>query len=346
MARDIGPFSPDETTPRPATLRGEARGTATGELDERLLDLENEEESPFLRAQRRIPVRRGPLPRKAANRLKVITIALVATGALAGFAAMLIHYGAHSWRFRIDSSDNIEIVGTENVSHAQVMEVLGGDIGRDIFYVPLDERKKQLEQIPWVESATVMRLLPNRLRVDITERTPIAFARVGAKILLVDANGVLMDLPLGSRAKYSFPVITGFGGAEPLSTRSARMNIYTRLVHDLDSGGANYSQDLSEVDLNDPEDVKCLVADPSGAVLVHLGSAHFLDRYKLYIAHIQEWRQQYGKVDSVDLRYDRQVIVNPDSKLTAPPAMANGAPENRNAAHRRAARTARTKLQP
>ena len=38
-------------------------------------------------------------------------------------------------------------------SRAQVMEVAGADIGRNIFFVPLDERKRQLEQIPWVEQA-------------------------------------------------------------------------------------------------------------------------------------------------------------------------------------------------
>jgi hypothetical protein len=33
------------------------------------------------------------------------------------------------------------------------------------------------------------------------------------------------------------------------------------------------------------------------------------------MAHLQEWRQQFQKLESVDLRYDRQIIVNPDSNL-------------------------------
>jgi len=88
-------------------------------------------------------------------------------------------------------------------------------------------------------------------------------------------------------------------------------------MRELDSEGAHYSQDLSEVDLSDSEDVKAVVADPSGAVLVHVGSSDFLRRYKIYLAHLQEWRQQFQKVESVDLRYERQIIVNPDS---GPPA--------------------------
>jgi cell division protein FtsQ len=123
-----------------------------------------------------------------------------------------------------------------------------------------------------------------------------------------------MELPpKGSpQTSYSFPVITGFADSEPLSTRAARMHIYRRLTTDLDAGGANYSKDLSEVDLSDPDDVKITVEDPQGAVVVHLGSDNFLERYRIYIRHIGEWHTQFQKLESVDLRYNGQVIVNQD----------------------------------
>ena len=89
------------------------------------------------------------------------------------------------------------------------------------------------------------------------------------------------------------------------------------MVRELDSGGARYSQDLSEVDLSDLEDVKVRVNDPAGDVLVHLGSSDYLRRYKIYVTHAQGWRQQFQKLESVDLRYDNQIIVNPDIQRTA-----------------------------
>jgi cell division protein FtsQ len=278
--------------------------------DSRLLDLEAEQESPFLRGQKRVSVRR--LPKQTATRLKWVALALVvlAIGGAAG--ATLYRYGKHSWRFRIDSSDQIEITGAQHITHAQIMEVMGGDIGRNIFFVPLAQRKRQLEQIPWVESASVMRFVPNRLGVEIHERTPVAFARVGSRISLIDAGGTLMELSPGGKRKYSFPVIAGMNAGEPLSTRAARMKNYNALVQQLDSGGASYSKELSEVDLSDPEDVKVVVADPNGEVLVHLGSGNYLQRYKTYVTHVQQWRQQFDKMESVDLRYDGQIIVNPD----------------------------------
>jgi cell division protein FtsQ len=285
--------------------------------DARMLDLDADEESPFLRGQKRVSARRGPLPKKAANRLKWSVLALVFLGCAGMAAGALYHYGERSWRFRIQSSDDIEITGIQNVTRAQVMEVLGGDIGRNIFFVPLAQRRAQLEQIPWVESASVMRFIPNRLKVEVHERTPVAFARVGSRVALIDAGGTLMELPATTRKRFSFPVIIGTNAGEPHSTRAARMKIYNELVRQLDAGGGHYSQDLSEVDLSDPEDVKVVANDPQGAVLVHLGSTNFLDRYKVYVSHVREWRQQFEKVESVDLRYERQIIVNPDLRGVA-----------------------------
>jgi cell division protein FtsQ len=138
----------------------------------------------------------------------------------------------------------------------------------------------------------------------------VAFARVGTKIMLTDAAGTLMDLP--GRKKYSFPVIVGMNNGEPPSTRGARMKIYNDVVSQLDASGARYSQELSEIDLSDPEDVKVMANHHAGEVLVHLGSSNYLERYKIYVTHLQEWQQQFDKLESVDLRYDRQIIVNPD----------------------------------
>ncbi len=281
------------------------------ELDDaRLMDLDTPEQSPFLRAQKRVPARRSSLPKKTANRLLWGAVAVGVFFALALCAALLYQYGEHSWRFRIDSSDNIDVVGNENVSKAQIMEVMGADIGRNIFFIPLSQQKTQLEQIPWVESASVMRFVPNRLRVEVHERTPVAFARVGPRIFLIDAGGTLMDLP--PKHKYSFPVILGMNPGEPISTRLPRMKTYNELVDELDSSGAHYSQDLSEIDVSDLDDLKVRVNDPQGDVLVELGNSDYLKRYRTYVSHVQEWRQQFQKLESVNLRYDNQVIVNPD----------------------------------
>ena len=281
--------------------------------------MNDEEESPFLRAQKRVSVRRSAIPKKTANRLRIVLIVLVILGAIGSVGAMVYRYGSHSWRFRLESSDNVEVAGAHHVSRAQIMQIMAPDLSRNVFFIPLAERQKQIEDIPWVESAAVMRLLPNHVKIEVKERTPVAFAQVGSKIELVDATGVMMNTP-DSQADYSFPVIQGMNGSDPLSVRAAQMKIYNTLMRDLDANGADYSRDINEVDLSDPEDVKVTVADKEGSVVIHLGSANYLERYKIFVGHVQEWRTQFPKLNSVDLRYERQVILNPDMRG----AQANG----------------------
>jgi len=303
-------YGPDEPRPLVAAREG---ADHSERIPARAIELDDEEESQFLRTEKRVPVRRSALAKKTQSRVKKALVIGGVVFALSSATYAAYSYGIGSWRFRLNSSENIEITGVQNASRAQVMDVIGENISRNIFSVPLDETKKKLEQIPWVESATVMRLLPNRLAISIRERTPVAFARIGAKIHLIDPNGVVLGMPASRQAKYSFPVIEGITDTEPLSSRAAVMKIYNRLVRELDSEGAHYSLDLSEVDLSDPEDVK-VTGSGAGAVMVHLGNSDLLERYKLYVTHIVEWRQQFQNLRSVDLRYEGQIVVNPDAK--------------------------------
>src|SRR5580698_2746645 len=319
MARKSGPTILQEEL-YPSSAEAARAGVQDLEVDDaRRVDLDVDEESPFLRGQKRVSARRSSLPKKTRHGLLWAALAAALCCAAGLAAAGLYHYGERSWRFRVESSDNIEVTGMQNVTKAQIMEVMGADIGRNIFFIPLTQQKAQLEQIPWVESASVMRFVPNRLSVEIHERTPVAFARLGPRIELIDAGGTLMDLP--HNHKYSFPVILGMNPGEPLSTRAPRMKAYNDLVQQLDSDGAHYSQDLSEVDLSDLDDLKVRVNDSAGDVLVELGSNDYLKRYKTYVGHVREWRQQFQKLESVNLRYDNQVIVNPDMEGKPKPAL-------------------------
>ncbi len=250
-------------------------------------------------------------PANGAGRVFLAIAALILLGGLAASAHLftaLIERDAH---FRIAGAGNIESAGLSEVSRAQMLPVFGEDIGRNVFFVPLAERRKQLEEIPWIERATVMRLLPDRIRVTVVERQPVAFVRQGQQIGLVDANGVLLTMPVAMMAQnhYSFPVVTGIDAGDSLASRKERMAVYQRLLAELDANGHKFSSQISEIDLTDPEDAKVLMPEPGGDVLAHFGQDHFLERYQRYEAHIKEWRQQYPRLMAVDLRYPEQVVL-------------------------------------
>ena len=276
------------------------------------------------------------VPKTLWGRIAGACALLILVGCFAAALMALRSFFLHDSRFTVASSSSIQIVGNTHLSRAQLLSVFGEDVERNIFNIPLAARRAELEQLPWVAHATVMRLLPNHLRIAVTERTPVAFVRQGTQIGMVDASGVLLDIPPDAPGDphYSFPVVTGISAADPLSTRSARMKIYAAFTGDLDSAGDHVSEKLSEVDLSNPEDVKALIPEGSNDVLVHFGDTDFLTRYQKFQAHLADWRTQYPKLASVDMRYERQVVLEMQpgtvtSNATPPPNAKSASPDKK-----------------
>jgi cell division protein FtsQ len=295
----------------------------------------DEEDDEPVRSPRAMRLRlRGRILRTRAGRVAVAAAFLFFLAAI-GFGLWRVRLAIlHDPRFTIPSSQAIEISGNDHLNRAQLLSVFGGDVDRNLLIVPLDQRRAELESLPWVEHATVMRLLPNQLRVQIQERTPIAYVRQGTEIGLVDANGILLEYqppipdPGAPPVKpYSFPVVTGIAATDPLSTRAARMKLFLRFTHDLDVNAKSQqdriSNHISEVDLTDPEDVKALIPDSGTDILVHFGDQDFLTRYRHYIQNLPDWKVRYPKLASADMRYDREVVLEmapgtavPDTQAT------------------------------
>jgi cell division protein FtsQ len=249
-------------------------------------------------------------------------LALTAVCVLAGLTTagdLLKTYVERDSRFRIAGTSQIQATGLTEVSRSQMLPVFGEDIGRNIFFVPIAQRRKELEAIPWVEHATVMRLLPDQIRINVVERQPVAFTRHGQQIGLVDASGVLLDMSPATMAAhhYSFPVVTGIDPGDRPEARQARMAVYSRLMAELDANNQHYSEQISEIDLTDPENARVLIPAQGSDILADFGEDHFLERYQRYQAHIAEWRQQYPKLAAVDLRYDHQVVLEMASGVDA-----------------------------
>lgn len=327
---------------RPRTAEPEARAPRPLRAAS---DAEADAEEPFLRSRRRVPVRRGLLPAWAKTRWGRVLFAGILLMTLGAVAATLLatrNFLEHDARFRIESAASIQTVGMNHLSRADLLSVFGGDIGHNIFRVQLGQRQVELEQLPWVRTATVMRLLPDQIRVSVTERMPVAFVQVHGRIELADAAGMILDMAPQEMATkhYSFPVVSGINPGDPLSVRGARMQLYQQFIGALDSTGEHFSSQISEVNLSDPEDVRATVPASGTDLVLHFGQQDFLERWRNYQAHIAEWRQQYPNLASVDLRYDHEVVLKmagsaqDDSAKPAAATRPSSNPPHKSVAHK------------
>jgi cell division protein FtsQ len=287
------------------------------------------------------------VPKSVAGRIVAATLILLLVGVAMGAVWLTRSMLLHDPRFAIATSSEIQLQGNRHLTREQVLSVFGADLERNIFKVPLTQRRADLERLPWVKTATVMRLLPNIVRVAVTERAPVAFVRDGSQIGLVDADGVLLDMPqdVAGDPRYSFPVITGLAQGDTPAQRTAKMDVYKKFMTDLDSDagkGAKPSQSISEVDVSNPEDVKALLASGSMDIVVHFGDENFLKRYDTLEQNLAAWKAQYPKLASVDTRYENQFVLEMQAGTPVPMS----APGQSFAAAGSAAATSAAKLKP
>src|SRR6266568_7452992 len=76
------------------------------------------------------------------------------------------------------NSHDFTITGLEHARRARVLRVFENDFGKNIFQIPIDERRHKLLAVDWVEHASVSRVWPNRIAVRIWERRPVAFVNL------------------------------------------------------------------------------------------------------------------------------------------------------------------------
>ena len=290
--------------------------TAARDADSYRPELVADEEPRYLRRQKPVEIRRKKFTGRGwpfYRRVLVVSIAGVAGMTAAYYGAQFLLYSPSMLLLK---PDQIELTGNHIVSREAVLQQFVDDRDRSVLRVPLESRRGQLEQIPWVESASVQRILPNRLRIELTERTPVAFVRNGNELALIDTHGVILDRPRGE--ELHFPIVTGVSEEVPRDQREKRMQACEEFLKAIDLVRSGSSDRVSEIDLSNPKDLRVVMtglANPSDsqAVTIHFGSGEFTGKFKMLIDNFSQWQANAGRVQSIDLQYSRQVVVNPDT---------------------------------
>lgn len=298
------------------------------EPDVRPEELIAEDEPKYLRRQKPVEIRRRKLGKQAWQlyaRVAGVTLGLAVAAWIAYEATQFLTY---SPRVLLTDLQAIEVAGTRHVLPAQVREKFAADRGVSVLRVPLEARRAAIEEIPWVAQARVSRALPDGLRVEITERTPVAFLRMNTDLALVDAEGVILERPL--EGSFRFPVVTGLSEITPREVRRERMQEFIKFLDAISAVRPGAADLVSEMDLRDASDLRATLTslpqlgDPQASVLVHFGAGDYGHKFRVLLDNLAEWRAQVGRVDSVDLRFDNQVVVNPEQSKAAASGSARG----------------------
>ena len=279
-------------------------------------DLLHEDEPRYLRRQKPVEIRRKKFGGRSWSFYRRAVVFGIVTTAVVTAAALAGEFLYHSPQVALLKPDQVELTGNRIVSRDSVLQQFARDRGHSVLSIPLDARRSAVEELSWVESASVQRLLPNHIRVAITERTPIAFLRNGTELALIDAHGVILDRPRGE--DFQFPIVTGLSENMSRDERARRMQTYQDFIRDIDIVRAGSSDRVSEIDLSSPKDLRAVMtgiaaANDNQAVTIQFGQSDFGSKYRLVVDNFAQWQASNGHVRTIDLQYSRQVILNTDT---------------------------------
>lgn len=129
---------------------------------------------------------------------------------------VLVAVGAAAWgalRSPLLDVDEITVTGSDHVDGAAALRATGLSKGTAMMDVSPAEATERLEALPWIASASVSREWPNRVEIDLVDRTPVAQIASGDDYALVDTTGrVLED---GGDRRDDLPVLIGARAAKP-----------------------------------------------------------------------------------------------------------------------------------
>ena len=208
-------------------IQRNASAGAAAEQESYRPELVTDEEPRYLRRQKPVEIRRKKLGGKTWPFYRRVFVWTLVGGTLATGVVLAARFALYSPQMLLIKPDQISITGNHVVSREEVLKLFVHDRNRSVLRIPLDTRRTQLQEIPWVDEASVQRILPNHLRVEITERTPIAFFRNGTDLTLINrrmprAHPVSSSTtpPCRTRVRSSMSPSSGYG-PRTMSTSSA-----------------------------------------------------------------------------------------------------------------------------
>lgn len=207
----------------------------------------------------------------------------------------------------------IETRGIARASNESIAAAVRHDVGETgVWRADLSALSAHLERLPWVRTAIVTRVLPDGIRVRITERQPRVVVRNSAgRFVWVDEDAVVLSEMMPTDQMPNF-FLRGWNEDETAAARSEnkeRVQTFVELQNEWD--GLALSERVSEVNLVDVRDVRAQLAGDDSQIEIRLGAQDHGQRLKKALAVLDSQRQtaRGPLISYIDLTQGKRAIV-------------------------------------
>jgi cell division septal protein FtsQ len=192
----------------------------------------------------------------------------------------------------------IDVVGVTRVSTEDVRRIVGAEGQRTgVWNADLSDIRQKIEKLPFVKFAAVSRVLPNGMKVVVTERVPIAVVKVSTGNFLIDADGEMLAPPKTDDS--SLITITGWDEAKTERAsrdNQARIKMFQKMVSDW--GEFGLAKRVKSVDVSDLQEPTAVIEDSGKDIPVTLARDNYAKSLKSGIEAIAGKGEKVKSVNS------------------------------------------------
>ncbi len=253
--------------------------------------------------------RRGTPPRRRRRNLLValarpLAVALALVALPAGLLAWVL--AAPFFRLR-----SIEVGGGESrVPGGWVRQALAPLEGENLVRLSLAEAASRVQRNPWVASVEMVKELPDRLRVKVAERRPVALLAAGGGLVYADSEGRAIA-PVATAAELEEAreaglLVVSFSHQPHPDGMAAALEVAAELGRVQPTWAAK----LARIEVLGEEDFRLHTDALPFPLLVTSGQVR--PKVQRFLELLPELSRRYPSIEAVDLRFSRRIVVQPD----------------------------------
>lgn len=190
------------------------------------------------------------------------------------------------------------------------------DLEQNVLLTSFDsaQARQRIEELPWVDKATVSRIFPNTLKIVVSERKPFAVWKSDGASHLVDGNGRTLGPAIG-HVSGTLPIVAGPGAGQRVREVVTMVQRHPELRHRIAEARFVGRRRWSLV--------------VRGGPLLHLPDQNWELAVERFLARPDRDALLSRNFAAVDLRAREGIVVRPAVGVTKGPAAGEGAPAKR-----------------
>lgn len=197
---------------------------------------------------------------------------------------------------------SIEVKNNRNIPMQEIINLSGLKPDKNIFYLNLNEARTNILKNSYILNVSIKRKLPNKLEINVDERTAIFYIKKNDKYLIVDSSGVVLEekasidnmklIKLDGFDKYNYEL---GGKIQSEEEKIMLISEITKLIKNLKEG----TPEPAIVDLLDSTDIKLFYGD----MVIKLGTSFELAQKYNKGLNILMQNELLGKKGYIDVSF-------------------------------------------